>query len=313
MVTAKSFGFLFPGQGAQFVGMGQDFYSSSVPAKSLFDQADQILGYKISELCFQGPESELIRTLNAQIAIFVTSLAVLKALRSHFPQITPSLSCGLSLGEFTALVALESITFEDGLRLVKRRGELMEEACQKNPGAMASLLGISVEDCLALCKETHTELANLNSPDQLVISGAVHAVHKACELAKSKGAKRAILLKVGGAFHSSLMNDAKIGLEETLRKITIFKPKGIFIPNITGASVSDPETIRILLAKQLTGSVQWIKTMETVARFQPMDFLELGPGRVLKSLAKKINPNLNVINIEKTEDLHQLKPITVEP
>lgn len=310
-MVAKSIGFLFPGQGAQFVGMGRDFYASSQPAKLVFDQADQILDFKISQICFQGPEAELTRTINAQLAIFVTSLAVLRTLKANFPQISPSLSCGLSLGEFTALVALESISFEDGLKLVKRRGELMEEACQKNPGTMASLLGISVENCLALCKETNTELANLNSYDQLVISGSTDAVSKACEVAKSKGAKRAIPLKVGGAFHSSLMNHAKSGLEEALKKITIAKPKGTFIPNVTGEVVSEPETIRTLLAKQLTSSVQWIKTMETVARFESMDFLEIGPGKVLKGLAKKINPNINVINIEKIEDIEQLKPMMV--
>ncbi len=307
----KAVGFLFPGQGAQHIGMGQDFYASSQPAKSVFDQADQILGFKISEVCFRGPESELTRTINAQLGIFVTSLAILKTLQVLFPQMKPSLACGLSLGEFTALVSLQSITFEDGLRLVKRRGELMEEACQKNPGTMASLLGISIENCLALCKETNTELANLNSPDQLVISGTIEAVHKACELAKSKGAKRAIPLKVGGAFHSSLMNHAQKGLEETLQKVTISAPKGTFIPNVTGEAVSDPKTIRVLLAKQLTSSVQWIKTMESASQFQSMDFLELGPGRVLKGLAKKINPNVNVINVEKKEDLEQLKPIMV--
>lgn len=313
VVTMKSIGFLFPGQGAQFVGMGQDFYSFSGPAKSVFDQANQILGDHISDLCFQGPEAELTRTRNAQIAIFVTSLAVLKTLHDQFPQIIPSLACGLSLGEFTALVALESMTFEDGLRLVKRRGELMEEACQKNPGTMASLLGISIENCLALCKETNTELANLNSYDQFVISGPVEAVNQACELAKTKGAKRVIPLKVGGAFHSSLMNHAKAGLEEALKEVRIAKPKGTFIPNVTGEAVSDPETIRTLLAKQLTSSVQWIKTMETISKFQSMEFLELGPGKVLKGLARKINPNINVINLEKKEDFNQLKLIAVEP
>ncbi len=308
----KKIGFLFPGQGAQYVGMGRDFYDSFEPARSVFDQADKILGFKISEICFRGPDSELIRTSNAQIAIFVTSLAVLYSLQSVYPKLNPSLSCGLSLGEFTALVALKSISFEEGLQLVRRRGELMEEACQKNPGTMASLLGITVENCLALCREMGTELANLNSYDQLVISGSLETVAKACELAKSKGAKRAIPLKVGGAFHSSLMNHAKTGLEEVLRKVTIQKPQGTFIPNVTGEPVNDPEVIRTLLAKQLTSPVQWIKTMETVSKFEAMELLELGPGRVLKGLAKKINSNLNVISVEKREDLEQLKPITVE-
>ena len=308
----KEFGFLFPGQGAQVVGMGKDFYESNPEAKSIFDRATQLLGFGLTKLCFEGPDEELTRTVNAQIAIFVTSIAVLESVRRQHPHLKPKLACGLSLGEFTALVALESISFEDGLKLVRRRGELMEEANQKNPGTMASILGLSEKDCASLCVETKTELANLNSPEQFVISGSVEAVSKACEVAKAKGAKRAIPLKVGGAFHSSLMEYAKAGLEDALRKINIKAPKGTFIPNVTGELVSDPETIRTLLAKQLTSPVQWIKTMESVSRLGRTELLELGPGRVLKGLARKINPDLNVISIEKRSDLEQLKPISVD-
>ncbi len=308
----KEVGFLFPGQGAQAVGMGQDFYQNSPEARSMFDQSNQILGINLTKLCFEGPDEELTQTANAQIAIFVTSLAVLRSVRSQYPNLKLKIACGLSLGEFTALVALESISFEDGLKLVHRRGELMEDANKKNPGTMASILGLSVKDCTSLCQETGTELANLNSPEQIVISGSVETINKACEVAKTKGAKRAIPLKVGGAFHSSLMGHAKAGLEDALRKVSIKPPKGIFIPNVTGEPVSKPETIRTLLAKQLTSSVQWIKTMETVAGLGRLDLLELGPGRVLKGLARKINPELNVISIEKKADLEQLKPILVE-
>lgn len=308
----KEFGFLFPGQGAQTVGMGKDFYESSPEAKSVFDRANQILGFPLTKLCFEGPDEELTRTVNAQIAIFVTSIAMLEAVRAQHPSLRPKLACGLSLGEFTALVALESILFEDGLRLVRRRGELMEDANRKNPGTMASILGLTEKDCASLCSETGTELANLNSPEQFVISGPAEAVNKACKIAKIKGAKRAILLKVGGAFHSSLMEHAKAGLEDTLRKINIKAPKGIFIPNVTGEPVSEPETIRALLAKQLTSSVQWIKTMESVGHVGKTELLELGPGRVLKGLARKINSNLSVVSIEKRTDLEQLKPISVD-
>ena len=188
----------------------------------------------------------------------------------------------------------------------------MEEAAHKNPGTMASILGLSIKDCTALCEETGTELANLNSNDQIVISGSIDKVNKACEVAKTKGAKRAIPLKVGGAFHSSLMSHAKIGLEEALEKVVIDKPKGTFIPNVTGEPVSDPKTIRLLLAKQLTNPVQWIKTMETAGRLGIKEYLEIGPGRVLKGLARKINPELNVTSIEKKADLDQLKPIAVD-
>ena len=304
----KEIGFLFPGQGAQNVGMGKDFYDHTREAKALFDRADKLLGFSLTKLCFEGTDEELTRTVNAQIAIFVTSLAVLSHLRSSFPQLKIALACGLSLGEFTALVALDSISFEEGLQLVRRRAELMEEAAKKNPGTMASLLGLSLNDCVHVCRETGAELANLNSHDQIVISGSVEVINKACELAKSKGAKRTILLKVGGAFHSSLMAHAKTGLEAALQKIEIYKPKGTFVPNVSGEPVSSPDEIRALLGKQLTQPVQWIKTMETVGRIGVKELLEVGPGRVLKGLARKANPELNVTCVEKLSDLEQLKP-----
>ncbi|MBI4394668.1 MAG: ACP S-malonyltransferase [Candidatus Omnitrophica bacterium] len=308
----REIAFLFPGQGAQFVGMGSDFYREDREAQNIFDQADQQLGFSLSKLCFDGPEAELTRTTHAQIAIFVTSIAILQSIRSGWPHLKPSVVCGLSLGEFTSLVAVEAITFEEGLDLVRRRGELMEKAAQKNPGTMASILGISIADCIQLCKESGAELANINSYEQIVVSGTTQAVNKACELAKTKGAKRAILLKVGGAFHSSLMKDAQKGLEEVLEKVEINEPRGTFIPNVTGEPASDLKTIRSLLAKQLTSPVQWVKTMETVVRFGVKECVEIGPGRVLKGLARKINPELNIISIEKKTDLDQLKPIKVE-
>lgn len=307
----KEIGFLFPGQGAQSVGMGEDFYKNSREARLLFDQANGFLGFSLTKLCFEGPEPELTLTGNAQIAIFITSLAVLSHLRAIFPHLKPFLGCGLSLGEFTALVALAAISFEDGLELVRKRGQLMEEANKKKPGTMASVLGLSISDCAAVCKVTGAELANLNSYDQIVISGSVEVVNRTCELVKEKGAKRVILLKVDGAFHSSLMSHAKAGLEEALKKVKIREPKGIFIPNVTGEPVSNSDEIRALLAKQLTSPVQWLKTMETVGRLRVKELLEIGPGRVLKGLARRINPELNVTSIEKIADLEQLRPVLV--
>jgi [acyl-carrier-protein] S-malonyltransferase len=222
------------------------------------------------------------------------------------------LACGLSLGEFTTLVALGAICFEDGLKLVRQRGEAMEAAAKKNPGTMASILGLSVEGCRALCQETGAELANLNSPEQIVISGTVESINKACALAKTKGAKRAIPLKVGGAFHSSLMEPARAGLEAALLNLKIEKPKGVFIPNVTGQAESDPEAIRKLLSKQLTSPVEWVKSMNYAAQSGTKEYLEIGPGKVLKGLARKINPELNVISIEKMGDLEQLKLITAD-
>lgn len=311
--SMKEIGFLFPGQGAQAIGMGYDFFKNSQEARSAFERADHLLDFRLSKLCFEGPDEELTRTRNAQIAIFVTSLATLASVRTIYPQLRPTLACGLSLGEFTALVALEAISFEDGLQLVRKRGELMEEANEKNPGTMASIIGLPLNDCRRLCEETGTELANLNSREQIVISGSVEAVNNACHAAKTKGAKRAILLKVGGAFHSSLMVSAKAGLEKALLKIKIMEPKGTFIPNITGEPVSNPDVIRTSLAEQLTHPVQWIKTMETVGKLGLTELLEIGPGRVLKGLARKTNAELNVTAIEKKSDLEQLKPLLNTP
>ncbi|MBI1978385.1 MAG: ACP S-malonyltransferase [Candidatus Omnitrophica bacterium] len=307
----KEIGFLFPGQGAQAVGMGKKFYEVSSEARSVFDQANHILGVSLTKLCFEGPENELARTFNAQTALFVTGLAILESLRAQFPQLKPKLACGLSLGEFTALIALDAITFEDGLKLVGRRGELMEEAARKTQGTMVSLLGFSIEDCALVCKETGAEIANLNSPEQIVISGSLEAVNRASELAKTRGAKRVTPLKVGGAFHSSLMGHAKAGLEAALKQVKIREPRGIFIPNVTGTPVSNPEEIRTLLGQQLTSPVQWIKTMETVGRLGVKDLLEIGPGRVLKGLARKINQELTVTAIEKPADWDEFKPILV--
>lgn len=308
----KPIGFLFPGQGAQFVGMGADFYKENQTARKIFNDADHQLGFSLSKLCFEGPDVELTRTMYAQVSIFVTSIAVLESVEAAFPRLKPSLACGLSLGEFSSLVALDAISFEDGLALVKKRGQSMEEAAQKNPGTMASIIGLTIEECSDVCKEAGTEVANLNSHDQIVISGSVDAVNQACELAKTKGAKRAILLKVGGAFHSSLMSSARSGLEEALKQVKITEPKGTFIPNVSGEIVSDPNRIRQLLADQLTSPVQWVKTMETATRIGIREYFEIGPGRVLKGLARKINPKLIVTSIEKNSDLGSLKPIGID-
>jgi [acyl-carrier-protein] S-malonyltransferase len=307
----KRIGILFPGQGAQAVGMGRDLYDSSAAAKRIFNTADAVLERDISKLCFEGPEEELRKTVNTQIAIFVTSLATLEAMRESGADFELLLACGLSLGEFTALVALSAISFEDGLKLVDRRGQLMEEAGHQNPGTMASILGLNREGCEALCAETGAEIANLNSPAQIVISGPVPAIEKACQVAKEKGAQRVIPLKVGGAFHSSLMATARSGLEVALRATQISTPKGIFIPNTTGTAVVDAEEIRSLLSQQLTSSVQWIKTMATVRSLGADELLEVGPGKVLKGLAKKCDSSLVVTPIGNKNELEQWnQPIT---
>lgn len=300
-------GLLFPGQGPQFVGMGKELYETFPVAKSIFDEASQIAGYSLPDLCFQGPEEKLTRTCYAQPAIFVTSMAALQVIKEKFPDLKPAFFAGLSLGEFSALVASKAIRFHDALNLVQRRAQAMEESAARHPGIMASILGLSPELCAETAREAGCELANFNSPDQIVLSGTHESIQKACTLAESKGAKRAIVLKVGGAFHSSLMKEAKEKLEEALRTTPIQSPEATFVPNVTAKKTDQPEEIRDLLAKQLMSPVQWIPTMAAAAQEGISLFLEVGPGKVLKGLAKKCQPQLTVEPCGSVADIEKLQ------
>ncbi len=287
-------GYLFPGQGAQYVGMGKDLFDGFPSAKKIFGKADSLLGYSISRLCFEGPEEKLTRTLHAQPAIFVTSMAALAALNEKFPEMSPAFAAGVSLGEFTALVAAGSLTFEVGLKLVQARADAMEKSAEKHPGIMASILGLAQPDCESIAKQAGCEVANLNAPDQIVLSGTEESIEKACQLAESKGARRAMRLKVGGAFHSSLMREAKENLEKALAATKIERPRCTFIPNVLATGVSDPAEIRSLLARQLMSPVRWVETMQRAGELNVSFFLEIGPGKVLKGLARKILPSATV-------------------
>lgn len=300
-------GFLFPGQGSQNVGMGKDLYENFACAKKIFDQASQLLGYSITDLCFNGPEDRLTRTCFAQPAIYTVSMAALAVLKEKFPDLQSSFFAGLSLGEFSALTASGAIRFEDGLLLVKKRAEAMERSAELHPGTMASVMGLPQADCEAVAKEAGCEVANLNSPDQTVLSGSQATIEKACQLAEAKGAKRAIVLKVGGAFHSTLMREAKEDLEKALASTEIRTPQGVFIPNATAEKTSDPEAIRGLLARQLMSPVRWVETMARAGESGASLFLEIGPGKVLKGLAKKCQPQLTVEPCSSGADFDKLQ------
>lgn len=309
VIMDKPIGFLFPGQGAQFVGMGKDLFEQSPAARQVYKQADQVLGYPISQICFAGPDAELTRTLYAQTGILVTSLAALAALREKFPALRPALTAGLSLGEFTALVAAEAVSFEDALKLVQVRAEAMESAARNTAGTMASVMGLDLDACRTVAQEAGCDVANLNTPDQTVLSGSVASIEKACQIAEAKGAKRAMVLKVGGAFHSSLMGEAKTQLEAALTKTEIREPKCIFIPNVTGQKLAAPEEIRLFLARQLTGSVQWVQTMATAQQTGITTYLEIGPGKILKGLARKCQPTLEVFSFGGYPDFKGLESL----
>ena len=291
--------------------MGKDLFEQSPAARRLYQRADEVLGYALSQICFAGPETELTRTLYAQTGLWVTSLAALAALREKNPGLQPSLVAGLSLGEFTALTASGALSFEDALKLVQVRAEAMETAAKNNPGTMASVMGLDIEQCAAVAREAGCEIANLNTPDQTVFSGTLPAIERACKLAEARGAKRAMSLKVGGAFHSSLMDEAKARLEATLANTPIHAPQCAFIPNVTAQTVSNPEEIRSLLARQLTSPVQWVKTMATAKESGITFYLEIGPGKILKGLARKCQPAFEVFSFCGAADFKGLEPLTL--
>jgi len=285
------------------VGMGRDFFDKSSAAKSLFKKADDILGFSLTKIIFDGPEEELTQTVNSQPAIYVTSLAALAALRETYPGFKISSAAGLSLGEFSALASLEVFTFEEGLKLVQKRGLYMEEASKKTKGSMVSVLGLPVADCQRVAQEVGVEVANINSPEQIVLSGELANIEKAAVLASENGAKRVLILKVSGAFHSSLMQEAADRLQALLGPVSFKAPQGLFLSNVTGDFESDPARIKENLGKQVTQSVRWVQTVENLAKRGEKHFIELAPGKVLKGLAKRIQKEVQVESLETSEDL----------
>lgn len=280
--------YIFPGQGAQFTGMGKDLYDSNEMVKNLFEQANTILGFSITDTMFTGTDEELKQTRITQPAIFLHSVAKAFALGDTF---RPDMVAGHSLGEFSALVANKTLSFEDGLSLVYKRAMAMQKACELQPSTMAAVLGLEdakVEEICASITDGVVVAANYNCPGQLVISGSVEAVNKACELLKAAGAKRALILQVGGAFHSPLMEPARVELENAINATTFNAPICPVYQNVTASAVTDVNAIKQNLIAQLTAPVKWTQSVQAMVADGATDFVECGPGKVLQGLVQKI-------------------------
>jgi [acyl-carrier-protein] S-malonyltransferase len=286
--------YVFPGQGAQFVGMGQDLYQNSSKAKELFEKANDILGFRITDVMFEGTDEELRQTKVTQPAVFLHS--VISALVSE--DFTPEMVAGHSLGEFSALVANGVLSFEDGLSLVYKRALAMQKACEVNPSTMAAILGLSDEGVEELCSEiSGVVAANYNCPGQLVISGSKEAVKQACDAAKEAGAKRALPLPVGGGFHSPMMEPARVELAEAIEGTNFSTPKCPVYQNVSTVAVSDLEEIKRNLIAQLTAPVKWTQSVENMIKDGASIFVECGPGKVLQGLVKKIDRSAQVAGV----------------
>ena len=300
--------FVFSGQGAQKVGMGKDLYDKYTVCKKIFDNADEVIGWPVSDVSFYGPADKLTETRACQPAILTMSVACLEAFKELYPEITPVAAAGLSLGEFSALYATGVYSFEDGATLVAKRGEFMQEACENTNGAMASVLKANADTIKEACSECGAQIANLNSPGQIVISGDADKVKATMAALKSKGG-RCIPLKVAGAYHSELMKSAESKFEETLKKIKFNSPAVPVAQNYIGTTENSPEAMKQNVVKQLTGSVRWEECIKTMVELGIDTIIEFGPGNVLTGLAKKIDSNLKTININSVESLEAFKEL----
>lgn len=285
--------FVFPGQGAQFVGMGKDLYENSALAKELFEKANDILGYRITDIMFEGTDEDLRQTKVTQPAVFLHS--VISALCKN-DDTKPEMTAGHSLGEFSALVVAGALSFEDGLKLVYARAMAMQKACEAEPSTMAAIIALADEKVEEICASIEGEVcvaANFNCPGQIVISGSIAGIEKACELMKAAGAKRALPLKVGGAFHSPLMNPAKVELAAAINSTEFHTPICPVYQNVNALPQTDPAQIKENLIAQLTGPVRWSQTVTNMIADGATDFTECGPGAVLQGLIKKIDGTVN--------------------
>ena len=298
--------FLFPGQGAQAVGMGLDLYKESDSGKEVFDKVDEALGRSLSKIMFEGPEDELRETRNAQPGIMAMSLACIEVMKSNVPSEAipiPYLMAGHSLGEYTALAAAGVLSVMDTAKLVQERSELMQHACDSNPGTMAAILGLDEMVLQEVARESGVFISNINTQDQIVISGEKMSVARAMDMSDARGAKKVIPLKVGGAFHSGLMEPAKAGLVDFIDGLKFNDPEVPIIANCTGTPLHTGEETKGELISQISGCVQWKKSVDFMIKSGIDNFLEIGPGRALGGMVKKIDRGVNVASVNDIESI----------
>jgi [acyl-carrier-protein] S-malonyltransferase len=305
MVEEMKVAYVFPGQGSQSIGMGLDLYVHYASAREVYDEVDEVLGFSLSRLCFEGPEEDLQQTINVQAALLTTSIACLKAAQevTHNGLPSPTFVAGHSLGEYTALVVSGVLTLADAVRLVRERGRLMHEAGQRKPGGMMAIIGLDQEILADICLSVGTTISNINSPGQLVISGPKENLEKARRLAQLKGARRIIPLRVSGAFHSNLMEPAVEGLKTAVASFNYGEPSVPIISNVTAQPLSKIDAIKEELVSQILHAVRWQQSVEAMIARGVTTFFEIGPGEVLTGLIKRISPGVRTVNLNTVESI----------